>query len=1097
MSLHALAGHMATKGRGGDSMLVHMTPGEVQALQALAERHGGTLTINPETGQPEANFLKKLLPMVAGFALGPAGFGLMSAGMAGLTVGGLTTLATGSLSRGLMAGLGAYGGAGLGASLANAGTGAMAASDIAAQQAAGTFPTMAEGMTAEAYASQVGAARDAALAKAGEAGFGAKMSAGFGQMASNPGMYGREILTGLAAISPMMADQGVQTTTKRPDTGTIRNFTFDPYGQTYSSAGNYPASEYKGMAQGGIVALAEGGGLTLPEGWGVAGGQYSDPSQKIAYFNQQGITPAQLDAAGVSGDDIAWMQKQGGYNVADAITPINTPAGWGNYGGAYDSPQEKIAYFNQQNITPAQLLAAGAGVTQDDINWMLANGYTGKNPAPGSIKYVQNVQDYFTNNPNATYAEIQKAAEGLNPADVQAAMAKAGLSGGAQFAAFNQDIGDTRNIEETYSGLRGLSSNINYWLQTHPGASLNDFKNEMSKWLLDENDIKRATGKTSAELFTGPITSVYNPAEGASGSTGAGVEGGGTVVNPNGTITTSPRIPGIPVGGFTGMGQVRDAYTTGGGSLGYVNPAPKTMEEFEQRFNRQTGDSLAAYNYLMGQGANPVKSGVGEIMRPYGEAVRGIPAAEGRPTQKFIYQNGRYVENPNYRPLSYNSKGERIVGLTSTEVLKGLQGLADPTDDVAALDWMTTNNVTVAQLAAALNIPFAEALARYNAAKAKKAGTAGTAGTAATDAGGDSGVGGSDSGFGGGGGEAASNNAPVESMGGDTGFGGDGANAGVAGGGNAAGGPGNSGDGGTGDSSTAVDGGFGGGDSGGDAGTGATGGDGTGSGADAGSTGDCVDPAVLIMLGNKTYVPAGTIKVGDVLFAMHENTHEFGLYPVEHAEEVQQPKAVVTFHDGSTMTTSHSHKFFMTNGAWKQVYQIDVGDVVKAAPGEMDKTVTEVIPVNDGPVMKITVKDAHTYISEGLISHNMKARGGRVRQRYAVGGSLGGLGALAAGGATSQYNLGGYSDGGRLLKGPGDGVSDSIPATIGNRQPARLADGEFVIPARIVSELGNGSTEAGARKLYAMMDRVQKARGKTTGKNRVAANTRSDKYLPA
>jgi hypothetical protein len=94
-------------------------------------------------------------------------------------------------------------------------------------------------------------------------------------------------------------------------------------------------------------------------------------------------------------------------------------------------------------------------------------------------------------------------------------------------------------------------------------------------------------------------------------------------------------------------------------------------------------------------------------------------------------------------------------------------------------------------------------------------------------------------------------------------------------------------------------------------------------------------------------------------------------------------------------------------------------------------------------------------------------------------------------------DLGGYSDGGRLLKGPGDGVSDSIPAVIGERQPARLADGEFVVPARIVSELGNGSTEAGARKLYAMMDRVQKARRKTVGKNRVATNTRSEKHLPA
>ena len=105
---------------------------------------------------------------------------------------------------------------------------------------------------------------------------------------------------------------------------------------------------------------------------------------------------------------------------------------------------------------------------------------------------------------------------------------------------------------------------------------------------------------------------------------------------------------------------------------------------------------------------------------------------------------------------------------------------------------------------------------------------------------------------------------------------------------------------------------------------------------------------------------------------------------------------------------------------------------------------------------------------------------------------------MASGGISDAgYNLGGYSDGGRLLRGPGDGVSDSIPAVIGKKQPARLADGEFVVPARIVSELGNGSTEAGARKLYAMMDRIQAARKKTVGKDKVAHNSRSSKYLPA
>ena len=105
---------------------------------------------------------------------------------------------------------------------------------------------------------------------------------------------------------------------------------------------------------------------------------------------------------------------------------------------------------------------------------------------------------------------------------------------------------------------------------------------------------------------------------------------------------------------------------------------------------------------------------------------------------------------------------------------------------------------------------------------------------------------------------------------------------------------------------------------------------------------------------------------------------------------------------------------------------------------------------------------------------------------------------MASGGISDAgYNLGGYSDGGRLLRGPGDGVSDSIPAVIGKKQPARLADGEFVVPARIVSELGNGSTEAGARRLYAMMDRIQASRKNTVGKGKVAKNNRADKYLPA
>jgi hypothetical protein len=100
----------------------------------------------------------------------------------------------------------------------------------------------------------------------------------------------------------------------------------------------------------------------------------------------------------------------------------------------------------------------------------------------------------------------------------------------------------------------------------------------------------------------------------------------------------------------------------------------------------------------------------------------------------------------------------------------------------------------------------------------------------------------------------------------------------------------------------------------------------------------------------------------------------------------------------------------------------------------------------------------------------------------------------AADGGTMRYNLGGYSDGGRMLKGPGDGMSDSIPASIAGKQPARLADGEFVVPADVVSHLGNGSTDAGAKKLYSMMDKIRKAR---TGKKKQAPAVKASKFMPA
>ena len=372
------------------------------------------------------------------------------------------------------------------------------------------------------------------------------------------------------------------------------------------------------------------------------------------------------------------------------------------------------------------------------------------------------------------------------------------------------------------------------------------------------------------DLYTAPASSL---AVGVGGNTGPSQIGGGATVNPNGTITTSPRIPGIPVGGFTGMTSLRDAYTKGGGSLGYTSPKFDKIEDFNAKYvdKRLTGDSRAAYDFLTGKaGATyPTKSGVGQISRPYDEAVLGYPARGNLP---YIYNKatGKMDVNPDYVAPGRDSAGNVTYSMSLNDIKSSLK--ETPLSGQALYDWAMSNNLSAQQIADATGRSLSSVYADFRA-------------------------------------------------------------------------------------------------------------------------------------GSKAKTDADKKKTDDAAAAV------------------------------------------LTG-------QNDGGGGGDAEGG---------------------------YYSRGQLTYGSKkmAMGG-----YAVGGGLG--------------TLGGYSDGGRLLKGPGDGVSDSIPATIGRKQqPARLADGEFVVPARIVSELGNGSTEAGAKKLYAMMDRVQRARGKTTGKNKVAANSRADKYLPA
>ena len=205
MSLHNIAQHMQGAGRGQDSMLVHMTPGEVQGLQKLALAHGGSLTINPKTGLPEAGFLSSLLPMIAGFALGPAGLG-MTAMNAGLATAAVGTLATGSLSKGIMAGLGAYGGAGLGGGLLGlggaAGSAGAAGTTAVGSPVANSMIGQAYGNVAPAVANTMPAAAVNAAQAEGMAG-GLSRYAGFGPSTGTP--FTSPLTQASSAVAPGQA----------------------------------------------------------------------------------------------------------------------------------------------------------------------------------------------------------------------------------------------------------------------------------------------------------------------------------------------------------------------------------------------------------------------------------------------------------------------------------------------------------------------------------------------------------------------------------------------------------------------------------------------------------------------------------------------------------------------------------------------------------------------------------------------------------------------------------------------------------------------------------------------------------------------------
>ena len=1082
MSLAVLADHMASKGRGPDSMLIHMSPREVQGLQALAMEHGGSLTINPHTGLPEAGFLDKLLPAIIGFAINTVapgageavaglwgGAGGAAAGTAAL-VGGVQAARTGSIAEGVQAGLGAYGGANLAGGVASAGL--PGAIDTLASTAGAEAERQALGQGLSAEAAQ--AIRAQAIEEAGNQATAQSVSRadviskGFDAASKNPMQFAKDNWKSLAgiAVPAILAGENVksglpQTVTKP---GEIHRFSYNPYNQFYTPAGNYEVP-VKSAASGGIMGFDESSNSPMSRqslsnmqdtggmfNYAHDGGGIMKMAEgglgSVAHYAIGGDTKAAIDAAYAAGDyakvnelaqtnqitaaDVADTYKgfdtsglaglginlynpnantgggnsyteggDGGGGAPIVNTPIvdtfnnNTPVVnaptnnapvvdtvaqdyWNDLAAKRDAAANAAnqATWNQQNTdkwnaqnqatwaaqpvqyTDAQIGAYLAAHPNVDINQAIKD--TRADPAAVN-RYIASLtsgykgpvdeKDINTKGTGTLGIYNQLVAQGIDPTEYYnaaikndpkyAGWSKADIERGYQIDKGIYAVGDQlkgvtadpklgydkqwvkfmddnkysaldmaratglsiAEINKRYNDVKAaetkpvITCGAGYRLnaagtacepipvvtpivdKTCPSGYHWDATANACVKNIDATQNTSTNVTTPTDLFTAPSTSLP---VGIAGNTGPSQIGGGATINPNGTITTSPRIPGIPVGGFTGMEQVRDAYTKGGGSLGYIPYAPKTMDDFNAKYNKLTGGSKAAYDYLTGKTKySPVPvTETGEIMKPYAESVLGVPSSKSSKQYLFDPTTKKYALNPDYIPVSYTDKGEKVYGLSSKDIAAQLPDV--PKSDYEK--WMKDNNVTLAQIAQSLGISLAEAKKRYPTAKASDTATA--------------------------------------------------------------------------DASSGVD------------------------------------------LSQNPAANGGLMGTGGLA-------------------------ALTMARGGST----HPPFFSKTTGKF-----------------------------------------------------NLHAP-----QVYGDGG-------MAAGG---QFDLGSYSDGGRLLRGPGDGVSDSIPATIGNKRPARLADGEFVVPARIVSELGNGSTEAGARKLYAMMDRVQAARKGSIGKGKVANNSRADKYLPA
>jgi hypothetical protein len=328
MSLHNLLAHeVRSKGRGDDTMLIHMTPQEVGGLQALAMAHGGSLSINPDTGLPEAGFLKSILPTLIGVGLSFIP-GVNALG-AGLITGGIQTARTGDLGQGILAGLGAFGGAGLGSSLAGASSVGADAAGQAAMQNAATQQALDPGFTqsladaainpdlfAQAPGfdmSAITGAKDAAITNFANQGLGSQLKGSLATLAEPGGLsnFGssyvnamggptQAIYGGIGLASPFIPPppkmkyedpEDPYANYEGPYTPTKRDVRFPTTPEELASSREYTyfsPSNPVPFAQGGLTAFAKGRFLEGP------GDGTSDSIPGVLHARDGGMQPARL-----------------------------------------------------------------------------------------------------------------------------------------------------------------------------------------------------------------------------------------------------------------------------------------------------------------------------------------------------------------------------------------------------------------------------------------------------------------------------------------------------------------------------------------------------------------------------------------------------------------------------------------------------------------------------------------------------------------------------------------------------------------------------------------------------------------------------------